>query len=135
MNPKLKKILSICRFIGLLLSMYLCVLFGISGYSLGYTTGLGIFLTAIGLVIVAYYFTHKMWELLFLYANLLVSVFIGSNCVTQLYYTNISSDQATLLVGEFLLYIALAVTFISMCICIILKAFALRKQKRQKISS
>lgn len=129
MNTKLKKIFSICKLIGLFLSMYLCVLFGVSGYNLGYTTGLGILLTAVGLVIVAHYFTHKMWELLFLYANLLVSVFIGSRCVTQLYYTNISSDQETLLIGDFFLCLGLGITFISICVSIIAKAFTLRKKK------
>ena len=132
MNSKIKKTLSICKHVMLFLSMYICVWLGISGYSLGYTADLGIIQAAVVLVIVAYYFTPKMLELLFLYANLLVSVFVGSKCATQLYYINISSDQETLLVGMFFLRLDLGITFVSICIGVIAKAFALRKQKKPK---
>ena len=135
MKSKQIKTLSICKHIGLFLSMYLCVLLGVTLYKFGFVTYLCIMAAMFVLLYIVYRYTHKLSEMLFFYANLLISSTIGEKCVTQLYYANISSDQETLLVGDVFLGIIFGLTFISICSCVVVKAFDLREQKNMKSSS
>ena len=79
--------------------------------------------------------THKILELLFLYANLLLSVYIGSSFSTKLYYERVSSDDMTLIVGRVFMYIALAVTVLAVLIFAMVRVVKNKRGEIQKIDT
>ncbi len=110
MSDKHNKLIQIGKYILLLCSMYICVLFGTLCYSAGFCTHILITLISVLMTYIGYKFTHMIVDILFLYVNLLLSTYIGSKYATMLYYENISSDDMSLVVGNIFMSISLLST-------------------------
>ena len=126
------KFLKIIKYVGVLLLMYICAPVGLICYGAGATIDIMIVILAVVFAYVGYIATHKILELLFLYANLLLSVYIGSSFSTKLYYERVSSDDMTLIVGRVFMYIALAVTVLAVLIFAMVRVV---KNKRGEIQN
>lgn len=126
------KAVQVIKYILLICSMYICVLFGILCYSAGFAINILITLTAVILSYIGYKYTRKIIDLSFLYINLLLSIYIGSKYATSLYYNNISSDNMTLIVGDIFLYVSLTVALLCIIIFTAIRIMEIRKSKNQK---
>lgn len=125
-----KTALQVAKYIGTFVLIYVCVLFGGLCYAGGFATDILIVVFAGCSVYVAYVATRGIWELLFLYANLLFSVYLGSSLVTRLYYERISSDDMSLIIGNALVQISLVVTAILICIGVLIRVVCMHKAKK-----
>ena len=130
MNSKSTKVLSICKYIGLVILMYCCALGGMLLYVFGAGIYLFIMVLIPVLVYIAYINTFKMISLLFLYFNLLISVYLGSYFSTKLFYEKINSDNMSLIIGNALEKILLAVTVFLIFIFLLIRYIHIRAQKK-----
>ena len=127
---KKNTILKSCKYIGLVILMYCCALGGMLLYVLGAGIYLFIMVLIPVLVYIAYINTFKMISLLFLYFNLLISVYLGSYFSTKLFYEKINSDNMSLIIGNALEKILLAVTVFLIFIFLLIRYIHIRAQKK-----
>ena len=109
------------KYICVLLLMYTCSMVGLVCYGAGGIIDIMIVLLALAYTYVGYIVTQKVFDLLFLYANLLLSVYAGSYFATKLYYERISSDDMTLIIGRIFMYISLSVTILFACVFVVIR--------------
>ncbi len=99
-----------------LLLMWICTLTGAAGYRLGFVTHIAICLMSIVLTFIGYKLTKQPWELLVVYADLLLSVYIGSALSTRLYYNNISPDDMSIVLGGYFTMLSMGITAVIMLV-------------------
>ena len=110
--------------------MYICAVFGVLCYHAGFVTNILIALTAVFLAYIGYKFTRGIFDIAFVYINLLLSVFVGSKYATKFYYENISSDYMSLVIGDIFLYILLAFILIFIITFMIIRIVKTTKTKK-----
>ena len=126
-----KTMLELCKFTGLTALMYGCALYGRMCYMGGFGTDMMIMVLSYVFAFIGFISTFKMYSLLFLYINLLISVKAGSYYCTTLYYERIGHDDMSLYIGEILGNISMAVAIISISIFLLIRLASIILQKRQ----
>lgn len=117
------------KYILAILSNYIPVLWAYILYSGGAATVWSLFIISqILLVTSNHKITKNKLALLFLHVNLLVSTIVANWLSTHLYYTNISSDDETLLVGIWGLKVGAVFVILMSTFSLLIKNF-LEKQK------
>lgn len=117
------------KYILAILSNYIPVLWAYILYSGGAATVWSLFITSqILLVTSNHKITKNKLALLFLHVNLLVSTIVANWLSTHLYYTNISSDDETLLVGILGLKVGAVFVILMSTFSLLIRIF-LEKQK------
>lgn len=129
-----KQIIKTAKYVSVLFSEYSCVLIGRFFYQSGFVSDIIIILLAMIFALLGYAVTQKIHSMLFLHINLLLSVFIGTNCSTKEYFLNIHSDQMSLVIGLYFSIGAIILTLIAVTILLIVRIFK-RKENKTNISS
>jgi len=122
------------KYICVLLLMYTCSMVGLVCYRVGGIIDIIIVLLALAYTYVGYVVTQKILDLLFMYANLLLSVYVGTYFATKLYYERISSDDMTLIIGRIFMYISISVTILFACVFVVIRLLR-TNMKKGKTSS
>ena len=117
------------KYILAILANYIPVLWAYIFYSIGAGIDWSLFIISqILLVTLNHKITKSKLALLFLHANLLVSTIVANWLSTHLYYTNISSDDETLLVGNLGLKVGVIFVILMSTFSLLIRIF-LEKQK------
>lgn len=117
------------KYILAILANYIPVLWAYIFYSIGAGTDWSLFIISqILLVTLNHKITKSKLALLFLHVNLLVSTIVANWLSTHLYYTNISSDDETLLVGNLGLKVGVIFVILMSTFSLLIRIF-LEKQK------
>ncbi|MBE7032536.1 MAG: hypothetical protein E7401_06200 [Ruminococcaceae bacterium] len=77
-----------------------------------------------------YKWTNKITSYLFLNSVMLISSITSNKIITQLYYTNVSSDNGTLAVGDFEIKFTLAFILLMTLIGIVLRIVSKKNIKQ-----
>ena len=118
------------KYILAILANYIPVLWAYIFYSIGAGVDWSLFIISqILLVTLNHKITKSKLALLFLHVNLLVSTIVANWLSTHLYYTNISSDDETLLVGIWGLKVGAIFVILMSTFSLLIRIF-LEKQKR-----
>ena len=113
---------------GVLLLIWGCTLIGAFAYHGGYAAHIVIDVLALVSVWLCCISTSKIWPLAVLYANLLVSVGLGSWLSTQMYYKHISSDDMSLVIGNIHTAISLVVVAVAVVIVLMIKILRIKRE-------
>ena len=117
------------KYILAILANYIPVLWAYIFYSIGAGVDWSLFIISqILLVTLNHKITKSKLALLFLHVNLLVSTIVANWLSTHLYYTNISSDDETLLVGIWGLKVGAIFVILMSTFSLLIRIF-LEKQK------
>ena len=103
---------------------YVLVLLAFSLFRFGVGVSCLFLLIQPALVFANYYFSKRIWQLVILSANLLLSTVIANMADVQLYYRFVSSDSETLLVGELEVIIGIIYVAVLSLIAIIIKTIS-----------
>ena len=111
---------------------YSLVLLAFLGFRLGFGISVIFFLFCQpALVFANFYFSQKVWQLSLLSVHLLISTIIANMASTQLFYTFISSDPETLLVGQLEVQVGIVYVAVLSAIAIIVKSVKIVYNKRK----
>lgn len=125
-------IFGLFKYIWLVVLMYACAICGVLFYMLGVGTYLLIMLLAFTVAYIGYVATSKIRSLMFLYVNLLISVYLGSSFSTSFFCKRISFDDMSLIIGNAFEKISMVVTAIAVSVFLVVRFIWI---KAQKISS
>ena len=129
--------MKILKYILITLTNYIPVLCAFFAYIGGAPVVWMLFIMSqIGLVVLNYKATDKISIVTFLSINLLASTIIANKLATYLYYTNVSSDGETLIVGNVGLWVGVIFVVILSLLSILLKVLICiyhnKSEKEQK---
>ncbi len=115
-------------FILLIILNYILVLIAFLFYYAGIGAYSLIFLFQLLLVYFNYKFSYKIWHIILLSCNMIISTMIGNYLTTYLYMKNISNDWGTAFIGEIIFWVGFAFVVIVSLVSIIIKTVHIKSQ-------
>ena len=105
-----------------LLATYICAYHG------GFATDLILLFMAVGFAYAGYVVCRGVLDLLFFYANLFFSTYLGCTFATDHYYRYVSDDEMSLIIGNLFSNITFAVLTVVIIVFLAIRFFRRKKK-------